>query len=357
LGAYGYTAQLIASKLAEKNIVFTIAGRDESKLIELQKKYSQISKYYVIDIDLDDGLFSAIQKSDLVINCIGPYNIYGDKILEKCINAGVCYIDICGEQYFIYKTLEQYADKIASSGSGVIHSIAFESTLVDLLAELYLPKNSNWDEISSIYYFEKSRPSPGTKISMQTSSYFPTFRVNNYSFNESRISSFSKKVHNSTRPDFDALLFAPYPEILFFKYRYAPRYSNSYILTNQVNAKYAVLDNFPKPTLEVLMEQNKKRLINVIDKSERQNQYFEIMLYAIDSDGKHYSFSIIGKDMYELTISIMATYIEQLIQYENLPTGILFPSDINDPLNIFQQIVNQNNLIVKTGCDLNILDL
>jgi short subunit dehydrogenase-like uncharacterized protein len=356
LGAYGYTARLIAKGLASENIHFSIAGKNREKLVELQNKYPQIISFHEVDIDFDEQLDTLIPGFDLLINCIGPYNLYGQKVLEKCIQEGICYLDICGEQYFVQQSMMKYHQKAIDSGASIFHAIAFESALVDLLAKVKLPQNTKWKEISSVYYFEKSRPSPGTRLSIQTSPYFPTYCLNNNSLKETGISAYSKKVYYPDKPDMDTILFAPYPEILFFQRTYAPQCSASYVLTSRANANYAIQDKGVRPLLQNILEQNKRRLKTGPEDTERQNQFFEIVLFAEENNGKKYSLALTGYDMYGITASIVIIYCKELLNHGIIPKGILCPSDIGLAKKVFEEIISINQIKISENLTFRILD-
>lgn len=355
LGAYGYTAQIIASSLSEAKIPFSVAGRNLGKLNELKAMYPSVVSSCYVDSESIDDISKLLTEFNIVINCIGPFNVMGPFILEQCVEKGICYIDICGEQNYVRNSFETFHEKAVKTGASIFHSIAFESALVDLLAKIHLPGNSKWKEISSVYYFEKSRPSPGTRLSMQTTSVFPVYKIENYKLHESGISSFSKMVEFPDRPELNAVLFAPYPEIIFFSKQFLPKYSCSYILTNQSMAKYAVMSNKENQKLEQILDLSKKRIKKGPDKSERENQYFEIILFAENSEGRKYCFSLTGKDMYGLTASIVTLYVEKIMNSVSLPSGVLCPSDIGDNDEVFQKILDQNKIELNTNCSFSFL--
>jgi short subunit dehydrogenase-like uncharacterized protein len=347
LGAYGYTAQLIAARLDRAGIPFSIAGRLAAKLKKMEEQFPCIISTYCLDAENETDLQELYSKTDVLINCIGPYNLYGSLILKKCMEAGIIYMDICGEQYFVHHSLMNHQEMAIAHGATVFHSLAFESTLADLIAKCCLPKDLSWKEISTLYFFNKIHPSSGTRLSMQTSSFFPVFYLKERNLTESKISDFSKNILYPGKPGMNAALFTPYPEILFFSKQYLPVQSYSYLIFEEAEIKYFLSDNRAKSTLAEVLERSKKRNYQGPDDKERKDQYFEIILFAETPGNERFCFSLSGEDMYGITASIVQIYLDHIIHAENLPKGILLPSEVDDAVLLFEKILAENTIELK----------
>jgi len=354
LGSYGYTAQLIAATLSHSGISFSIAGRDPVKLDEMKNQFPLIESLHKVDIESKDLLKNLLPKFRIVVNCIGPYNVFGNLVLEECIDAGCCYIDICGEQHFVNQSFNNYQEKAVQTGACIFHSVAFESALVDLLAKVKLPENEAWECISSIYYFEKSRPSPGTRATMLTSQYFPVYSLEKGQLVQQSLAGFAKNVSDFGNLRLDAVLFAPYPEVMFLKRNFRVQNACSYLLTSNLEAKMATGRKQTEIPLETTMEENRKRMKKGPSDQERLNQVFEIRLLAESSAGKRYCFSLKGKDMYELTASIAEIFVRRLLSMKQWPAGIFTPSEIENPAGVFNEILKSNMLDCEECPDMSI---
>lgn len=42
------------------------------------------------------------QTTKVVLNCVGPYRLYGEPVVQACVVAGTDYLDVCGEPGMIY---------------------------------------------------------------------------------------------------------------------------------------------------------------------------------------------------------------------------------------------------------------
>ena len=91
-GASGFTGQLICKYLSSHkdilNLNWAIAGRDLSKLELLSNQLSTENR--TIDVLYADSfdkksLNDIASQSKLIITTVGPYAIYGEQLVESCI--------------------------------------------------------------------------------------------------------------------------------------------------------------------------------------------------------------------------------------------------------------------------------
>lgn len=114
MGATGFTGMHCIPylhKLAKSeihNFSWGVAGRSEEKLKEVLKNMgskvgADLSTIPIIlcNIEDDDSLFQMAQRTKLVINCVGPYILYGEKVVDACLKAGTHHIDVSGEPNYI----------------------------------------------------------------------------------------------------------------------------------------------------------------------------------------------------------------------------------------------------------------
>lgn len=83
----------------------------------------------------------------IVLNCCGPYELYGEIVVKACVAAGTHHVDVSGEPQYISQMQLNYNELAQTNGSYVISNCAFESIPAEL-AVLYAEKNFNGrDEI------------------------------------------------------------------------------------------------------------------------------------------------------------------------------------------------------------------
>ncbi len=160
-GASGFTGQLICEYLSTHkdafNLNWAIAGRDIPKLQLISDKFSLENKK--IDILYGDAFDKAsldniCNQSQLIISTVGPYSLYGEGLVDSCIENNTHYLDLTGEPYFAYKIKEKYAQKAIENEVMIIHSCGFESIPPDIA--VYCAVNQLNEPNSDVSYFIES---------------------------------------------------------------------------------------------------------------------------------------------------------------------------------------------------------
>lgn len=121
------------------NFTWGIAGRSEKKLKQiLHETQTKINidlshiPITICDIENSDSIYKMAQKTRLLINCVGPYILYGEKVVDACLRAGTHYIDVTGEPQFMEK-IQLTKDHIAKDkGVYIISACGFDSVPSDL---------------------------------------------------------------------------------------------------------------------------------------------------------------------------------------------------------------------------------
>ena len=67
----------------------------------------QISNKYHLDFFIADSfniesLDKVTLKTKLVISTVGPYSLYGKKLVQSCVNNRCHYLDLTGEPEFVH---------------------------------------------------------------------------------------------------------------------------------------------------------------------------------------------------------------------------------------------------------------
>ena len=143
LGATGYTGKLTAQYITEHlptNIKWAIAGRSESKLNELISELKTLNSTRkpptVIPIAklTTPDLLPIAKKTKVLLNAVGPYNLYSTPVVEACAKSGTHYIDATGETPWIKAIITAHEATAKSSGAIMIPSVGLESAPSDLIA-------------------------------------------------------------------------------------------------------------------------------------------------------------------------------------------------------------------------------
>ena len=63
---------------------------------------------------------------------VGPYQLYGNNIIESCAKSGTDYVDLCGEPGWMHEKINELSDISKESGSRIVFSCGFDSIPFDL---------------------------------------------------------------------------------------------------------------------------------------------------------------------------------------------------------------------------------
>ncbi|RAL47133.1 hypothetical protein DM860_014027 [Cuscuta australis] len=114
-----------------------IAGRSPSKLAQALQWASNPNpppEIPILTVDAADpsSLRRIASQAKIVLNCAGPFRLYGEPVVAACVDAGCDYLDICGEPEFMEVMEASYHDKAAENGSLVVSACGFDSVPAEL---------------------------------------------------------------------------------------------------------------------------------------------------------------------------------------------------------------------------------
>ena len=138
-GATGFTGKLVveyAIKQYNNNneVSWAIAGRNNEKLEHVQEKYNLPSNIGKIVVDSNDqnSIDEMVSQTKCVLTTVGPYQLYGEKIVKTCISNGTDYVDLCGEPGFMHKIISECSAEAKETGARIVFSCGFDSIPFDL---------------------------------------------------------------------------------------------------------------------------------------------------------------------------------------------------------------------------------
>ena len=138
-GATGFTGKLVVeyaiNQYASNNeISWAIAGRNNEKLEHVQEKYNLPSNIGKIVVDSNDqnSIDEMVSQTKCVLTTVGPYQLYGEKIIKTCISTGTDYVDLCGEPGFMHEIISECSEEAKETGARVVFSCGFDSIPFDL---------------------------------------------------------------------------------------------------------------------------------------------------------------------------------------------------------------------------------
>ncbi|XP_019456839.1 PREDICTED: probable mitochondrial saccharopine dehydrogenase-like oxidoreductase At5g39410 isoform X2 [Lupinus angustifolius] len=144
LGASGFTGKYVVKEALKflnnpssplKSIA--VAGRNATKLtqtLEWVARPNPPPSIPILTADTTDpsSLRALCVQTSLIINCVGPFRLYGEPVVAACADTGCNYLDICGEPEFMERMEAKYHNRAVETGSLVVSACGFDSIPAEL---------------------------------------------------------------------------------------------------------------------------------------------------------------------------------------------------------------------------------
>lgn len=142
-GATSFVGKIFVHEFAQalKNetpLRWAIAGRSEHKLSQQQQKISAnhdsayAPEIIVADAHDENQLLNVCQQTRVVISSVGPFALYGEKLVSACCQTGTDYCDLTGETQWVLQMLSRYQEAAITSGARLIPCCGFDAVPSDL---------------------------------------------------------------------------------------------------------------------------------------------------------------------------------------------------------------------------------
>ena len=161
-GATGYTGRLVAAELAASGADFVLSGRSRPKLEALAEELGRHAPVVPASIDDPTSLSLLLEDCAAVIDCAGPFTLYGEPVLRAAIETGTHYLDTTGEQGYMDKVFRLHGADAERRGVAAIPAMGFDYVPGDMLASLTAEGMGKLEEISLAYAWVGFTPTRGT---------------------------------------------------------------------------------------------------------------------------------------------------------------------------------------------------
>ena len=138
-GATGFTGRLVAEYLNKQygvngEVVWAMAGRSLSKLEQVRDEMGISADVPLVVADSSDlaSITAMVERTAVVCTTVGPYQLYGNELVEACAVAGTDYVDLCGEPGWMHKMIGTHSEAAEASGARIVFSCGFDSSPFDL---------------------------------------------------------------------------------------------------------------------------------------------------------------------------------------------------------------------------------
>jgi short subunit dehydrogenase-like uncharacterized protein len=139
-GATGYTGRLVAEYLdqhygsRDDAPKWAMAGRSQEKLEAVRDEIGAPAGTPLVVANADDpaDLEAMCARTKVVLTTVGPYQLYGDKLVAACVKTGTDYADLCGEPAWMAEKIAEHNEAAKASGARICFSSGFDSIPFDL---------------------------------------------------------------------------------------------------------------------------------------------------------------------------------------------------------------------------------
>lgn len=141
-GATGFTGQYVAREVAhvaqsedsEIPLSWAVAGRSKDKLLNSLASVRKQTGFNLEDVGIiladvsdQESLNKMAAQSSVVINCVGPYQLYGEPVVRACVENGASHVDISGEPQFLEGMQLKYSSAAEEAGVHVVGACGYDS--------------------------------------------------------------------------------------------------------------------------------------------------------------------------------------------------------------------------------------
>lgn len=208
-GATGFTGKFVVRevmKLAKEkgNLKWGIAGRNEKKLRALLQNLSDKTgedtrnvPVVIANVSDEKSLHEMASKTRVLLNCCGPYLLYGEPTVKACIENGTHQVDICGEVEYMKKIREDYNKAVEEKGVYIVSACALGSLPADL-GVIHLIENFG-GEVNSVEEYLTLEIPPNSKSS---TAHYATWESHVYDTSQMSLCSLLEKLNPKQPPGF-----------------------------------------------------------------------------------------------------------------------------------------------------------
>ena len=136
-GASSFTGKLVTEYIfnnyGSSKIKWAIAGRNLDKLEKVRSQIANIDiPIFIADSFDEDSLSKFVKKTKVVCSTVGPYSLYGTKLVKLCVDNNTHYCDITGEAHWIRTLIDNFHEEAKSKKIKIVNSCGFDSIPSDM---------------------------------------------------------------------------------------------------------------------------------------------------------------------------------------------------------------------------------
>ena len=135
-GASGFvgkqTVQYFASHTSCEQVRWAIAGRNRQKLEAVRAQVRAPVDILVADSQDRRAVDDIVSQTRVLLTTAGPFNLYGNGLVDACVRLKTHYVDITGETPWVRTLIDRYHTQAALDGTRIVPCCGFDSVPSDL---------------------------------------------------------------------------------------------------------------------------------------------------------------------------------------------------------------------------------
>jgi short subunit dehydrogenase-like uncharacterized protein len=152
-GATGYTGRLVSHALVDRGARPVLAGRNVDSLKELADELGGELETRGADVQRPETVRALVERGDVLVSTVGPFNKFGAAAVEAAIDAGAHYIDSTGESHHIRRVFEEWGRGAERAGCGLVTAFGYDFVPGNLAGALALEEAGDGARSVAIAYF------------------------------------------------------------------------------------------------------------------------------------------------------------------------------------------------------------
>ena len=340
-GATGYTGRLVTDELVRRGLDFTLAGRNPEKLARLSEERGQGAPVRTATVDDPRSLRAMLDDCDVVINCAGPFSLYGEPVVEAAVETRTHYLDSTGEQTFMKRVFDQYGRRAKTQGVAVVPAMGFDYLPGDCIARLAAAPHEPLEELVLAYAMSGFGASQGTLLSALEMLKGGDFVYTGGNWKPAPIDTSRRTFDFPGQVGRQAMIRYPSGEVLT-----VPRHTRTRKVTSLIGARafvplpaLAPVLPLTMPAVSLALRTPLQRVLGKAvgrlpegpEEADRRAARFTIVALARGADGGEGRGVVRGSDPYGLTAVTLVHGAERMSGDGYAEAGVLAPAEAYDP--------------------------
>lgn len=139
-GATSFVGQILTHYLFDTfgidgDLRWAAAGRSKAKLESVRSALGRgAGRLPLLVADASDAasLHRLCSQARVIVSTVGPYALYGEPLVQACVETGTDYCDLTGEPQWIRRMITAHEATARESGARIVHCCGFDSIPFDL---------------------------------------------------------------------------------------------------------------------------------------------------------------------------------------------------------------------------------